>query len=148
MRSYNGFLFFLSVVFVTITFSDAFAVDEVTLPAGGDNVNAAVPSFPYVAEITGNDVCIRSGAGTNYYDCGKLHQGMRVRVVSMKYGIWSQIVPPTGCFSWISKQYVEVSVDDPNVGVVTGDSVRVRAGSSNGNPLHSRTVQLTVGSGD
>ncbi|MBN1391938.1 MAG: SH3 domain-containing protein [Sedimentisphaerales bacterium] len=103
-------------------------------------------SFPYIAEITENNVNIRSGPGTNYYHCGKLNSGDRVRVVASKYS-WSHIVSPSGSFSWISKQYVNV---EPNgrIGVVTGNSVRVYAGSELLKPIHSTTVQLMLNKGD
>jgi uncharacterized protein YgiM (DUF1202 family) len=103
-------------------------------------------SFPYIAEITEDNVNIRSGPGTNYYHCGKLSSGDRVRVVASKYS-WSHIVPPAGSFSWISKQYVSV---EPNghMGVVTGNSVRVYAGSQLLKPIHSTTVQLMLNKGD
>jgi len=68
-------------------------------------------------------------------------------VVSTQFS-WSRIVPPTGCFSWISKQYVTIDPDNPAVGIVTGDYVRVRAGSEDGNPLHSETVQGMLNEGD
>ena len=81
-----------------------------------------VPSFPHLAEITGNDVLVRSGPGTNYYRCGKLHMGDIVKVVTTESG-WSRIVPPVGCFSWISVQCVGTNLDDPSIGIVTGDRV-------------------------
>ncbi|GAH19435.1 unnamed protein product, partial [marine sediment metagenome] len=86
--------------------------------AGG--AEESVLSFPYVAEITGDNVNIRSGRGTNYYGCGKLNKGDRVKVVNHLLG-WSCIVPPTGSFSWISTQYIGIDPDKPTVGIVTGD---------------------------
>ena len=80
-------------------------------------VKVALPAFPYVAEITADNVYIRSGPGTNYYSCGKLHKGNEVTVVASKYS-WSHIVPPTGSFSWISKQYVKIDSENPGVGIV------------------------------
>jgi uncharacterized protein YgiM (DUF1202 family) len=104
-------------------------------------------AFPYVAEITDDNVNIRSGPGTNYYYCGKLRAGDRVKVVASKYS-WSHIVPPAGSFSWISKQYVSVDLDNPSVGTVTGDAVRVYAGSDLLKPIHSTTMQLHLNKGD
>ncbi len=113
----------------------------------GSTVEMAVPSFPYVAEITGYDVHIRCGPGTNYYSCGKLNKADRVKVVGSKHS-WSQIVPPTGSFSWISKRYVKIEADNPTIGIVTGNVVRVRAGSADGNPLHSTTSHARLDKGD
>jgi uncharacterized protein YgiM (DUF1202 family) len=110
------------------------------------DVNA--PSFPYVAEIISDDVYIRSGPGTDYYPCGKLGKNNRVKVIAQKYDLWSHIIPPAGCYSWISSQYVSVARSNPTVGIVTGDNVRVRAGSADGNPLHSDTVQTKLNKGD
>lgn len=104
-------------------------------------------SYPYIAEITDDNVNIRSGPGTNYYHCGKLNAGDRVTAVASKYS-WSHIVPPEGSFSWISKQYVSIDPDNPNMGTVTGDSVRVYAGSDLLKPIHSTTVQLHLNKDD
>ncbi|MFQ6036822.1 MAG: SH3 domain-containing protein [Sedimentisphaerales bacterium] len=106
-----------------------------------------VPSFPYVAEITGDDVNIRSGPGTNYYSCGKLNKGDRVEVVSEQFG-WSRIVPPAGSFSWISMRYVSVNLDNPTIGTITGDGVRVYAGSDYVEPMHSTSEQRRLNRGD
>jgi uncharacterized protein YgiM (DUF1202 family) len=103
--------------------------------------------FPYIAEITGNDVNIRSGPGTNYYRCGKLNKGDKVEVVSTQLG-WSRIVPPPGSFSWISMQYLSVHLDDPATAIVTGDGCRVYAGSDYVEPIHSTTRQVTLTRGD
>jgi uncharacterized protein YgiM (DUF1202 family) len=105
------------------------------------------PSFPYIAEITGDNVNIRSGPGTNYYQCGKLNTGDKVKVVASKHS-WSHIVPPAGSFSWISKQYISIEPKNPRIGVVTGEAVRVYAGSDSLKPMHSTTVQLELNKGD
>jgi len=128
-----------------------FAQEAVTSPqesvSAGDVNEAAIPSFPYVAEITADSVYIRSGPGTNYYSCGRLNKADRVKVVSSQFS-WSRIVPPPGCFSWISMRYVSIDPDNPAGGIVIGDYVRVRAGSEDGNPLHSETVQGMLNKGD
>jgi len=121
-----------------------FAQETITAP---DTNEPNVPAFPYVAEITGDNVYIRSNAGTQYYSCGKLNKGDRVRVVSRLF-TWSRIVPPADSFSWISKQYVSIDLNDSTVGIVTGDGVRVYAGSADRAPIHSTTVQLKLDRGD
>jgi uncharacterized protein YgiM (DUF1202 family) len=100
----------------------------------------------YVAEVIGNDVRIRSGAGTNYYECGKLYTGDRVQVVKSEKG-WSCIVPPPGCFSWISMQYVSINLENPTMGVVTGDNVGVYTGSDFVEPMHSTSKQVVLNRG-
>jgi uncharacterized protein YgiM (DUF1202 family) len=105
------------------------------------------PPFPYDAVITGDDVYIRSGPGTNFYHCGKFKQGDRVKVVAKQFS-WSRIVPPAGSFSWISMQYVKIDPANPGVGTVTGDNVRVYAGSDFVKPLYSTTLQDKLKTGD
>ncbi|MDH4241396.1 MAG: hypothetical protein OEW48_17700 [Phycisphaerae bacterium] len=104
-------------------------------------------SFPYAAEVTEDNVPIHCGSGTNYYICGKLKKGDKVKVVSSQFG-WSCIVPPTGSFSWISMRYVSIDPDDPTTGIVTAEGIRVYAGSEQREPIHSETLQLKLNRGD
>ncbi|MHC4265907.1 MAG: SH3 domain-containing protein [Planctomycetota bacterium] len=104
------------------------------------NEQTEAQAFPYMAEITGDDIYIRSGPGTNYYDCGKFKKGDVVKIVAAQHG-WSRIAPPPGSFSWISKQYVDYDPNSPEAGTVTGDAVRVYAGSGHVKPLYSTTLQ-------
>jgi uncharacterized protein YgiM (DUF1202 family) len=97
----------------------------------------------YVAEVTGNDVRIRSGPGTNFYECGKLYAGDRVQVVKSQQG-WSAIVPPPGCFSWISMQYVSITLQNPTMGAVTGDNVGVYTGSDTEEAKYSTSKQVVL----
>ncbi len=101
---------------------------------------------PYVAEVVGNDVRIRSGPGTQFYQCGKLYQGDRVQVVKTEQ-TWSCIVPPPGCFSWIAVQYVSINLRDPTVGVVTGDNVGVYTGSDTEEAKYSTSKQVVLSRG-
>lgn len=114
-------------------------------PVAGPSQTGAAGGSPgsYVAEITGNDVFIRSGPGTNFYHCGKLYQGDRVQVVKAQQG-WSCIVPPPGCFSWIPMQYVSINLDNPTMGIVTGNDVKVYAGSDYVEPMHSTSKQIAL----
>ncbi|UCF43561.1 MAG: SH3 domain-containing protein [Planctomycetota bacterium] len=118
----------------------------ITLASVGSAQEAA-PSFPYVAEVTAENVNIRSGPGTNYYRCGQINRGDAVKVVASKHS-WSHIVPPPGSFSWISKQYIHIDADNPTVGIVTGDAVRVYAGSERLKPIHRTTLLLKLKRGD
>jgi len=138
------------LVILAVLASAGFGREAVRPPeraASAGGAEASVPSFPYVAEITGDNVNIRSGRGTNYYGCGKLNKGDRVKVVNHQFG-WSCIVPPAGSFSWISTQYIGIDLDDPTVGIVTGDGVRVYAGSDSIKPMHSTTLQRKLNWGD
>jgi uncharacterized protein YgiM (DUF1202 family) len=116
-------------------------------PVGiGEPVVAGRPAEPYVAEAIGNDVFIRSGPGTNFYQCGKLYAGDRVQVISVQLG-WSCIIPPAGCFSWVSMQYVSINLDNPTMGIITGDNVGVYAGSDFVLPMHSTSKQVVLNRG-
>jgi len=150
MQSYTRFVNLFILVCLIGLSSAGFAAEPVAAPQGAVlNTEAEVngPSFPYVAEIIGDNINVRSGPGTNYYHCVKLNTGDRVKVVASKYS-WSHIVPPVGSFSWVSKQYVSVDPNNPSVGVVAGDSVRVYAGSDFLKPMHSTTMQLELNKGD
>jgi hypothetical protein len=138
MRSYiNLFIFVILACLV----SNGFAQQP------GSSKEVDTSSFPYTAEITGNDVYVRSGPGTNFYHCGKLNTGDKVKVVGKQFS-WSRVVPPAGSFSWISMQYVEIAPNDQAVGTVTGDNVRVYAGSDYVKPLYSTTLQGKLGKGE
>ena len=116
----------------------------VALPNEAAAANPANES--YVAEVTGNDVFIRSGPGTQFYQCGKLYAGDRVQVVKSQQG-WSAIVPPPGCFSWISMQYVSITLQNPTAGVVTGDNVGVYTGSDTEEAKYSTSKQAVLSRG-
>jgi uncharacterized protein YgiM (DUF1202 family) len=105
------------------------------------------PSYPYDALVTGDRVKIRSGPGTNFYHCGFLNRGDRVTVVSRQFS-WSRIVPPAGTFSWISEQYVKIDPANPSIGIVTGNSVRVYAGSDYQKAMYSTTKQGLLDMGE
>jgi uncharacterized protein YgiM (DUF1202 family) len=106
-----------------------------------------LPAFPFLAEITGDDVYIRSGPGTQYYNTGKARKGDKVKVVGNKFS-WLQIVAPAGSYSWISKQYVQIDPRNNTSGAVIGDAVRVYAGSDEVQPLHSTSMQIKLDKGD
>ena len=102
--------------------------------------------FPYVGEITGSEINIRSGPGMNYYSCGKINAPLRVVVVEQQYS-WSKILPPQGSFSWIFRQYVQPDANNPIVGTVNADNVRVYAGSDEMEPMRCDSVQILLARG-
>lgn len=119
------------------------APTTVATPAPEVNVPKYTGTFPYVGEITAADLNVRSGAGTNFYSCGKIGNPTRVIVVDQKDS-WSQILPPPGNFSWIFKQYVTVDVNKSDVGIVNSDNVRVYAGSDERDAMVSDSQQITL----
>ncbi len=136
----------VSVLCFAFFVTSCLAEIEVTVP--DKDVNATVTiKLPYYAKITGDDVYVRSGPGTNHYRCGKLQKSNIVKVLEHRL-VWSRIIPPKGSFSWISKQYITISNQNTKIGVVTGDNVRVYAGSPYIEPIHSEAIQLHLNKGD
>jgi uncharacterized protein YgiM (DUF1202 family) len=103
--------------------------------------------FPYVGEIISSQVNVRSGPGMNFYSCGKIDAPLRIIVVGQKYS-WSQILPPPGSFSWIFKQYVQTDTNNPHLGIVNADNVRIYAGSDEMEPMRSDSVQMLLARGE
>jgi hypothetical protein len=98
----------------------------------------------FVGEVTGtsSQVHVRSGPSTNFYPVVRLAPGDRVQVVGEDSG-WYAIEPLPGCYSLISKHYVDIGAGEE--GVVNGDAVRVRVGSDLDE--HRYAVQLKLDKG-
>ena len=101
--------------------------------------------YPGEGEVTVENVLVRSGGNMNYYVCGKLTAGATVVVRDLQYG-WLKIDPPKGCFSLIAAAYVK-KTGEANEGVVTGTSVRVRAGAIDSDKNSAIQCQLNTGDG-
>ncbi len=141
----NPITYVIIACFVTISFGQQAATPDATSPGGQESMQAQ--PYPYFAEVTGSDVLIRTGPGTGFYDCGKFKEGDKIQVVGSQF-TWSKIIPPTGCFSWISMQYIKIDPEDPSYGTVTGDNVRVYAGADNLRPSYSTSLQTKLSKGD
>jgi hypothetical protein len=147
----NRHFYFSLVVIASVLFTAGFSQAAATAPATNPSVSSNPSSpeaavFPYSAEITGDSVKVRSGSGTNYYECGELFTGDIVEVVGSQF-VWSKIVPPTGSFSWIPSQSVKPDPQDSTVGIVQEDA-RVWAGSNSKSPSLSTSRQATLKKGD
>jgi len=125
------------------------ALQEGSRPAAHEGPRAAAPQGPAAAErkprageVTGSDVYVRSGASLNHYPVIKLAAGERVQIVG-ETAEWYEVLPPAGTFSLISEQYVETA--DQKRGIVNGDNVRVRAGSTLDDRLSTTQVKLSKG---
>ncbi len=104
-------------------------VTVLALPIGASEITSQ--KFPYLGQVTGTDIYVRSGYGetdgqSNFYPCTKVSQPANVKVIAERNG-WLQIEPVAGCFSVISKRFVKLDTAG-KTGVVTADDVRVRAG--------------------
>ena len=140
------YLFIL--VMITSLVSVSFCQSGATSTFNPVIIQPETAAYPYEAEITGDDVYVRSGAGTAYYACSKLNKGDRVTIVDDMDGVWSKIVPPAGSFSWISMQYVQPDPTDPTIGIVTGDNVNVWTGSDRVKPEVSTSKQGKLNKGE
>ena len=114
-----------------------------TFVAGGTVFAEA--QYPYVAQVIGDNVNIRAGAGVNHYRCGRISEPETVIVEGEQFG-FSKIRPPKGSFSWIAKQYVDKK--DDSSGEVIGDRVRVWAGSPYVAAIHSSSSQVELNRGE
>ena len=135
----------VAVLFSLILSFPAVAVDNSATPK-----IAGLPAdvqYPFMAKVLGNNVYVRSGKGTAYYACGKVNLDDQVTVLGEAFG-WAEILPPEGSYSWIHKNYVDVEEDQPTVGVLTGDNVRVWAGSDNIEPMRSSSMQTKLNTGE
>lgn len=101
------------------------------------------PGLPYAAEITGSAVQVRSGPSTNYYPVATLSRGARVTVIAVESD-WLGIVPPEGCFSLVKDTYVDRD-RDPAIGIINGDRVNVRVGSTMSSQKYAIQLQLSKG---
>jgi hypothetical protein len=136
--------FIISLAVLTSTcLAQTESATELTPP----DSNAGSRSFPYVAQITADDVLVRSGPGTNHYACSKLNRADKVTVVGSLFG-WSRIVPPAGSFSWTAARYLKVEPTNPNVAVVIGNAVPVYVGAEDRDPLHCDRMQLKLNKDD
>ena len=133
------------ILFSLILSFPAAAVDNSTTPQiAGQPTDI---QYPFIAKVMGNNVYVRSGKGTAYYACGKVNLNDQVTVVGQAFG-WAEILPPKGSYSWIHKNYVDVKANQPTVGVLTGDNVRVWAGSDTIEPMRSSSMQTKLNTGE
>ena len=103
-------------------------------------------SDEYVAATTADEVNIRTAPDLDEKVATRLDKGARLTVVGAIGQDFLIIKPVKGCFSVISKDFVEPSADGL-IGTVTGDNVRVRAG---GDLIQDRflVVQRQLAKGD
>ncbi len=101
---------------------------------------------PVEAVVNGTGVYVRSGpGGPGAYPCAKLSAPAKVTIVD-RMGEWLKIAPAPGCFSAITRTYLQV---DPatKVGTVTGDNVWIRAAGAM-RESNFFTLQVRVNKGD
>jgi hypothetical protein len=135
------------IISLAVLASTCFAQSESATEGTPPDSSAGVRSFPYVAQITADDVLVRSGPGTNHYACGKLNKADKVTVVGSLFG-WSRIVPPAGSFSWIHARYLQLDPGSPSAAVVIGNAVPAYVGAEDRDPIHCDRMQLKLNKDD
>ena len=83
-------------------------------------------TFPFVAEITENNVSVRAGQSINFEKICTLKKGDEVLVTDKQYS-WYKIKLPQEAKSFVSEKYVVMKND--HEAEIVGDRVNVRAGA-------------------
>ncbi|MCK5012339.1 MAG: SH3 domain-containing protein [Candidatus Omnitrophica bacterium] len=94
--------------------------------AHGGCVYAQQEFFPFLAEVTGDQVNVRSGQSANFERLCQLNKGDEVVVLEKGYSWYKIQIPPTAK-SFVSKKYVQYL--GQNAGGVTAQRVNIRAGA-------------------
>jgi uncharacterized protein YgiM (DUF1202 family) len=141
---YSKIISTLILFSLVLSFSAAAVEDSAAPQIAGKPADV---QYPFIAKATGNDVYVRSGKGTAYYYCGKINLDDKVIVVEEVFG-WAKVVPPAGCYSWIHKDYVDIKGGTPVIGELSGDNVRVWAGTDYIEASRSSSTQTKLSKGD
>lgn len=96
-------------------------------PQPAPSATGAASAFPWEGEVTGTNVRVRSGAGTDWYATTKVNTGDHVLVVGEQHG-WYEICSLPRSFSYIDMSDVE-RVAGTQTAKVKRDRAFVRAGS-------------------
>lgn len=82
--------------------------------------------FPFLAEVTGDRVNVRSGQSANFERVCQLNKDDEVVVLEKEYSWYKVQLPPTAK-SFVSKKYVQYL--GQNAGGIVADRVNIRAGA-------------------
>lgn len=82
--------------------------------------------FPFLGEVTGDRVNVRSGQSANFERLCQLNKGDEVVVVDREFG-WYKVQLPKEAHSYVSKKYVQYL--GKNAGGIVADRVNIRAGA-------------------
>ncbi|NLX14823.1 MAG: SH3 domain-containing protein [Phycisphaerales bacterium] len=145
-RQHNtvGWCGLIVLVLAGITFGEATTQPAALVPAAEQPSLTESPSAgaSQAGQVTGDNVYIRSGSNQNYYPVMKLGRGASVTVVGEEFG-WLKILPPSGTFSLVDKNYID-RIDD-QTGALNG-TTWIYAGSSMSERNYAK--QVRVGKGD
>ena len=102
---------------------------SISLNIGGLDRNIASAEqefFPFLAEVTTDQVNVRSGQSSNFERLCQLDKGDEVIVIAREFS-WFKIQLPPSAKSFVSKNYVQRLSE--TVGGITADRVNIRAGA-------------------
>ncbi len=80
--------------------------------------------FPFIGEVSVNEVNIRAGQSANFEKLGRLQKGEKVVVLDKQYS-WYKIRLPSTSEGYIHSKYIQIL--DAHRGVVTHSRVNIRA---------------------
>ncbi len=86
----------------------------------------AQAEFPYLAQVTEDNVNVRAGQAVSFESLGQLSKGAELVVVGKEYG-WYKIKLPDAFKCFLSAKYVRLH--NGNIGEITASRVNVRAGA-------------------
>jgi hypothetical protein len=75
--------------------------------------------FPYHAYVAVDGAEVVSGPGHRYYATDRLSRGVKVEVYREEASGWLAIRPPSGSFSWVEAEFVELDEADGSIGRVS-----------------------------
>lgn len=97
--------------------------------------------FPFLGQITSDRVNLRAGPNVNFERLAQFNQGEEIVVVDKTYR-WFKIKLPAKAACFIKADFVRVRAED--IGVVTGNRVRLRAGAGENFSVLGRLDKGTV----
>ncbi|MBX3394035.1 MAG: SH3 domain-containing protein [Phycisphaerae bacterium] len=129
-----------AAVLVFVSTQDLFAQ---TGTSGSAASAAPRTAFPWEGEVSGTNVRVRSGPGTNFYATTKVNTGDRLLVLGVRDG-WYEIAPPRGSFSYVDTADVDRE-GMSNRGTVKKERIFARAGSELAASKSTNQIALTRG---
>lgn len=94
----------------------------------GTNASSPAPlAYPFVGEITGDNVSLRAGFNENYLKLKRLEPGEKVVVLGEQAG-WYQVLVPSTFTGWVSRQFIQLEEDGH--GAISGNRVSLRPSAS------------------
>lgn len=101
------------------------ATYAVCFPAAALAIEEDFPKIGYVKSETAD---IKAGDNANFETLCTLEKSETVKIIGKRYS-WFKILLPKNAYLYIKKEYVDLSSEEGNVGIVNANSVNLRAGA-------------------